>query len=121
MQPQRACHSPIPLLLLHPATADLPFDDQICSSAVGCSLLGKATDRCKKLWETLEDKMTESPKISDDCGCEWIPSKVASAGKSWLNGWLACGRCKFLTAHLDGLLSCSHAATYQLITSYLSS
>ncbi|EFN59372.1 expressed protein [Chlorella variabilis] len=55
----------------------LPFDDQICSSAVGCSLLGQAVDRCRELWETPEEEMSESPKLSDDCGCEWIPSKAA--------------------------------------------
>lgn len=28
----------------------LPFDESICSSAVGCSVLGKAVNKCKALW-----------------------------------------------------------------------
>lgn len=40
----------------------LPFDDSICSSSVGCSLLGKAVNDCKALWEA-GDAPGPSPKV----------------------------------------------------------
>lgn len=59
----------------------LPFDDSTCSSAVGCSLLGKAVSRCRALWAAAADPNPteeESPKVSPDCECNIEASKLVT-------------------------------------------
>lgn len=46
-----------------PSYQYLPLE---CGSAVGCSLMGQAVDRCKKVWAGDTDT---SPKVDDDCAC----------------------------------------------------
>ncbi|KAL4420902.1 hypothetical protein ABPG77_001243 [Micractinium sp. CCAP 211/92] len=53
----------------------LPFDESICSSAVGCSVLGKAVNKCKALW-VAGYSASPSPKLAPDCDCALIPSKM---------------------------------------------
>lgn len=71
----------------------LPFDDSTCSSAVACSLLGKAVSRCRALWAAAADPNPteeESPKVSDDCECTIEASKlVAGGGLKIKAGWPA--------------------------------